>query len=71
MNRRACLAILAFGIALCSACDFGSFSAPAVSATCAEIGAHCQLPDGPIGVCQRAPCSPGAEPPCFRCTSQH
>lgn len=40
-------------------------------ARCVESGAQCQLPDGPLGVCERAACAPGAAPPCFQCTPQH
>jgi hypothetical protein len=54
-----------------SACDAGSLSQPAISAECHSIGAQCQLPGGPLGVCEQVPCGPGAEPPCFKCASQH
>jgi hypothetical protein len=56
---------------LLSACDLGSMSQAPVPSECAAIGAQCQLPDGPLGVCQESPCEPGANPPCFTCTSQH
>ncbi|MGH7785673.1 MAG: hypothetical protein ACRERC_02345 [Candidatus Binatia bacterium] len=56
---------------LCSACDGAGFSAAPVAAACASIGSQCQLPDGPLGVCQEAPCGAGAARPCFKCTSQH
>jgi hypothetical protein len=67
--RRAAVVLLVLG-ALCSACDSGSFSGP-VAATCTEIGSRCQLPDGPLGVCQEIPCAGDAKRPCFKCTSQH
>lgn len=52
------------------ACDVGGMaSRPA--AGCAEPGAQCALPEGPLGVCERAPCAGGATPPCFACTPQH
>ena len=38
---------------------------------CSESGMQCQLPEGPLGVCERAPCDPGETPPCFQCTPQH
>jgi hypothetical protein len=57
--------------ALGAGCDPGSFATPATPADCVAIGARCQLPDGPIGVCQEAPCGAGATPPCFACTPQH
>jgi hypothetical protein len=53
-----------------AACDVESFSSP-TRTSCAEIGAQCQLPDGPLGVCLDAPCAAGAAPPCFKCVSQH
>lgn len=65
------LVFAAVSFALFPACDLGSMSQPSVSAECAEIGAQCQLPNGPLGVCQEAPCPPGSTPPCFKCTSQH
>jgi hypothetical protein len=52
------------------ACDPGSLST-GPSVTCTESGAQCQLPEGPLGVCERSQCAPGATPPCFQCTPQH
>lgn len=52
------------------ACDSNLFS-EGPSAVCTESGAQCQLSAGPLGVCERSPCSPGASSPCFQCTSQH
>ena len=51
-------------------CDPGALSTVA-PATCAESGAQCQLPAGPLGVCERSRCPPGAAPPCFECTPEH
>jgi Uri superfamily endonuclease len=65
-----------FGILLAAsasallACDLGSPSVTSAE-SCTEAGVQCQLPDGPLGVCERAPCAPGATPPCFKCTPQH
>jgi hypothetical protein len=42
-----------------------------VPAECDRIGVQCQLPNGPLGVCQERPCEPGKAAPCFTCTSQH
>jgi hypothetical protein len=61
----------AIALVLLAACDLGSMSQPSVPAECAKIGAQCQLPNGPLGVCQEAPCPPGSSPPCFKCTPQH
>jgi len=66
--RRAALVLVVAG--LCAACD-ASLSSPPVSSSCAQIGAQCQLPGGPLGVCQELACAPGATAPCFTCTSQH
>lgn len=52
------------------ACDSDLLS-PAPSAVCVESGAQCQLPEGPLGVCERSRCPVGSTPPCFQCTSQH
>lgn len=53
-----------------SGCDLDSISA-SPPAACSETGAQCQLGDGPLGVCERAPCAGGEAPPCFQCTPQH
>jgi hypothetical protein len=63
-------ALLAAAALLAPGCEQGSLSAPAPSA-CAEAGAQCRLPEGPLGVCERAPCDPGATAPCFQCVPQH
>jgi hypothetical protein len=67
------LLLLAAGLAAAlgfADCGPGAVSAPP-SARCTEPGAQCQLVDGPLGVCERADCAPGATPPCFRCVPQH
>lgn len=66
-SREILVAIALLGVA---ACDPGSFSG-APPGVCTESGLQCQLPDGPLGVCERSPCSPGETPPCFECTPQH
>ena len=60
----------AFTALALAACDPISLSS-GPAATCIEPGAQCQLPDGPLGVCERSPCPAGAPPPCFQCTPQH
>jgi len=62
---------LFMAIVACAGCDSGDFSAAPVSAACSSIGSQCQLADGPLGVCQEAPCGPGETRPCFKCISQH
>lgn len=59
----------ALAVLLCCAACEGIGTAPPSS--CAAIGARCQLPGGPIGVCQQTPCTGGAVSPCFVCTPQH
>jgi hypothetical protein len=44
---------------------------PAPLAECREEGVQCQLPEGPLGVCERSQCEPGHAPPCYRCIAQH
>ena len=61
--------IVAIGISLV-ACDAG-FLTEAPSASCTEAGVQCRLETGPLGVCERTSCPPGAAPPCFACTPQH
>jgi len=63
--------LLGATLAANAGCDFAGFTTPPVPESCSAIGAHCQHPDGPIGVCQEAPCAPGAVPLCFACTPQH
>ena len=71
-NSSTVLITMSLAIAcLCSGCDFSSLSAPPVSTACTQIGSQCQLPDGPLGVCEQTHCKPGQQPPCFTCTSQH
>jgi hypothetical protein len=71
MRRARAAALAIVSGALLAACDAASMSAPPVGPACTAIGSQCQLPDGPLGVCQEAPCAPGAAAPCFTCTRQH
>lgn len=66
MNR----VVVFLAIAVLGACDASQFS-EVPSLHCVEPGTQCQLPEGPLGVCESLPCLPGQSPPCFRCTSQH
>jgi len=52
------------------ACDADSLIAGPV-ASCSEAGAQCQLPEGPLGVCERTPCRDSESPRCYACVSQH
>ena len=56
---------------LLAACNLPDLIESAPPPACAQIGAQCQFPGGPLGVCQSAPCSAGQTPPCFVCTPQH
>jgi hypothetical protein len=62
--------LLAAPLSALLACDSSPLSVPPTAA-CSEAGVQCQLPEGPLGVCERSPCAPGAAPPCFKCTPQH
>jgi hypothetical protein len=42
-----------------------------VSATCVKQYEKCKLPNGPLGVCDTAPCKAGEPGPCFKCNPQH
>lgn len=57
---------------------------PPTSTVCRRLGDKCQLPEGPLGVCEIVVSSPGAagkaacpeesqkgKSSCLRCTSQH
>lgn len=54
-----------------AACDPGALLSEPPPSVCVESGAQCQLPDGPLGVCEVFPCGPDQGPPCFTCTPQH
>jgi hypothetical protein len=58
-------------VAIAAACDLGAFVSDPPPASCTRIGAQCQLPDGPLGVCESAPCADAASSPCLVCTEQH
>lgn len=68
--RRSVLTVAFAGGALgLSGCpERKSVSAPK---RCSEAYAQCQLPEGPIGVCQEVSCGQGQLAPCFNCVSQH
>jgi hypothetical protein len=69
-RRVGVLTISALASLLLSACDATELGT-AASTVCIEVGAQCQLPTGPLGVCERTQCAAGATPPCFECISQH
>jgi hypothetical protein len=69
--RSRLLAGVAVAILLAMACACDSAIEPHPTEACREAGAQCQLPDGPLGVCERAACAYGATEPCFQCTPQH
>ena len=69
----AAFSLATVGVAAClllSACD-ASLLATEPSGVCTEAGAQCQLPTGPLGVCERSQCAAGETSPCFECVSQH
>ena len=70
-GRRPAGVALLTALALCIAgCDLED-TAPPPTPVCTEVGARCELPDGPLGVCERQTCRKGETPPCFQCTPQH
>jgi len=70
-TRRRAVRKIAAGLLLAGlACDGGAVSPPP-TAVCDQAGAQCQLPEGPLGVCERSACEAGAAAPCFQCISQH
>ena len=64
------IALSALSALLLTACD-ASVLTTAPSTLCAEVGAQCPLPTGPLGVCERMQCPAGATGPCYACISQH
>ncbi len=62
--------VLSAAVLLLSACD-ANLVAEAPSTICTETGAQCQLPTGPLGVCERTLCAGGEISVCFECISQH
>ena len=44
---------------------------PEPNAKCVKQYTKCQLPSGPLGVCDIGKCSPGETPPCLLCMPQH
>lgn len=64
----ALLGTLLFTVLCTTACP-GQKSGP--PKPCRKAFEQCQLPDGPLGVCQEVSCAAGQIPPCFNCVSQH
>jgi hypothetical protein len=56
---------------LAAGCPTSVTDSPVPGAACVERYAKCRTPDGPLGVCNDAPCPEGETPPCFQCVSQH
>jgi hypothetical protein len=64
------LLVVSFAAAV-AGCDFSGMTEPSATSVCRRIGARCQLPDGPLGVCIETRCDGEQTPPCFTCTPQH
>ncbi|MBX3272712.1 MAG: hypothetical protein KF729_20795 [Sandaracinaceae bacterium] len=63
MRRSLSVTVLLLGLAGCPS------GRPAPAEACAEVGARCRTPEGPLGVCiETDPCE---APPCLRCAPQH
>lgn len=66
--------MIAVSLALCAAvlgCPGAKKKNPVQATRCVKAYEQCQLPDGPLGVCNPAPCTSGQSPPCLECVSQH
>lgn len=62
--------LLSFLVPVLAGCP--NLSSNPIPSTCAQHGARCKLPTGPLGVCDSVPCpAPGDPPPCLRCIPQH
>jgi hypothetical protein len=61
---------LATALMLCIGCEQSGVTS-AISTSCSQIGTQCQLPGGPLGVCQQLDCPAGTAGLCFKCVSQH
>jgi hypothetical protein len=59
--------LLALSFSLLAACE----KAPPIPETCSKAGDKCQLPSGPLGICDSVPCKTGQPGPCLKCMSQH
>lgn len=46
-------------------------SPPQPIGPCAQLGAKCRTPTGPLGVCDSIVCADGGAGPCFKCMPQH
>jgi hypothetical protein len=69
VTHRLRLLLVAALLVAIAACDSGTLGeAPAA---CVDAGMQCRLPEGPLGVCERATCAAGTKPPCFQCVPQH
>lgn len=64
------LAAFALAALLLGGCPEGAGEAVAPE-DCERIGQRCQLPSGPIGVCNDTGRSDCDSPPCLGCMSQH
>jgi hypothetical protein len=64
------IAVSLVGASGCGSRSQTSQSSPS-AARCTAVADPCELPSGPLGVCERAACAPGETPPCFQCTPQH
>lgn len=60
------LLFASLGFLSCQGCE-----TKPVPKTCTKVFAQCQLPKGPIGICQHTTCKAGQKKPCFACVSQH
>lgn len=69
LSARLVLAMLALSAAV--GCPERREKEQAVPTKCTSAFAQCQLPEGPLGVCNEVQCKAGQTPPCLKCFSQH
>jgi hypothetical protein len=60
--------LLAF--CLLAACPGAEVATPKPK-ICQSVGQQCQMPEGPLGVCNVSTCEAGQRQPCLKCISQH
>lgn len=59
-------------LALLAGCpDSMPRTSPSAPTVCERAGQPCQLPDGPMGVCNESLAAECETPPCLACFSQH
>ncbi len=72
MSSRALVLFTSLALARLTGCPDTSSTAPVRTPTvCERAGQPCQLPEGPMGVCNESLAVQCETPPCLACFSQH